>query len=135
MTYYEKDYFAVVRSREGLFKSPFWLIAVRGSSKDALEKQLKEVGLVPFQNRLMTLRELVNRDREFYEKVGIVDANFEAEIALAIRNFNAEHNYENFNRVSELVVRGERRGYTVQDEIYRRACNLVARFGELYWED
>lgn len=125
MTYREKDYFVVVRTKENMKSSPFMLFVARGSSKKAIEQELQNADLVPFQNKLMTQEELARQDEQFYTRTGIRNARFEAEIALTIRNFNAEHKAEDFTRLTELVTEAEGKGYGHEHNIYTRLVNAV----------
>lgn len=125
MTYREKDYFVVVREKENMVKSPFMLFVLRGSSKQKLEQEIQDAGFVPFQNKLMTEEQFVRQDEQFYTRTGIRNAKFEAEIALTIRNFNAEHKPEDFTRLTEMVTEAEGMGYGNEHNIYVRLVNTI----------
>ena len=125
MTYREKDYFVVVRTKEDMVKSPFMLFVVRGSSKQKLEQELQDGGFVPFQNKLMTEEQFCRQDDKFYERTGIRNARFEAEVALTIRNFYAEHNAEDFTKLTEMITIAEGMGYGNEHNIYTRLVNAV----------
>ena len=125
MGYREKDYFAVVRHRKDMHRSPFMLMVFRGSSKQLLEQQIKDEGLVLFQNKLMTQEQLARQDEYFYTRTGIKDARFEAEIALTLRNFHSEHKAEDFTRLTELITIAEGKGYGNEHNIYIRLVNAV----------
>lgn len=124
-TYREKDYFVVVRTKENMVKSPFMLFVLRGSSKQKLEQMIQDEGFVPFQNKLMTQEQFCRQDREFYDRTGIRSARFEAEVALTIRNFYAEHKAEDFTRLTEMITEAEGMGYGEEDNIYVRLVNAV----------
>ena len=125
MTYREKDYFVVVRTKEDMVKSPFMLFVVRGSSKQKLEQEIQDGGFVPFQNKLMTEEQFCRQDEKFYERTGIRNARFEAEVALTIRNFHAEHKAEDFTRLTEMITEAEGMGYGNEHNIYTRLVNTV----------
>lgn len=125
MAYRAKDYFTVVRTKENMAKSKFMLFVLTGSSKQKLEQEIQDAGFVPFQNKLMTLEQFVRQDKEFYERTGIRSPRFEAEIALTIRNFNAEHKPEDFTRLTEMVTEAEGMGYGHEHEIYNRLVNTI----------
>ena len=125
MTYREKDYFAVVRTKENMTKSPFMLFVVRGSSKQKIEQQLQNGGLVPFQNKLMTQEQLIRQDKNFFKRTGIRNARFEAEVALTIRDFNAHHKAEDFTKLTEMITMAEGMGYGNEHNIYARLVNTV----------
>lgn len=125
MTYREKDYFAVVRTKKNMHLSPFMLFVFRGSSKLALEQKIKDAGLVLFQNKLMTKEQLARQDRYFYERTGIRNARFEAEVALTIRDFNTERKPEDFTRLTEMITEAEGMGYGNEHSIYTRLVNAV----------
>lgn len=125
MTYREKDYFVVVRTKEDMVKSPFMLFVVRGSSKQKLEQELQDGGFVPFQNKLMTEEQFCRQDDKFYERTGIRNARFEADVALTIRNFYAEHNAEDFTKLTEMITIAEGMGYGNEHNIYTRLVNAV----------
>ena len=125
MTYREKDYFVVVREKENMVKSPFMLFVLRGSSKQKLEQEIQDAGFVPFQNKLMTEEQFLRQNEQFYTRTGILNAKFEAEIALTIRNFNAEHRPEDFTRLTEMVTEAEGMGYGNEHNIYTRLLNTI----------
>ena len=125
MTYREKDYFVVVRTKEDMAKSPFMLFVVRGSSKQKLEQEIQDGGFVPFQNKLMTKEELIRQDEKFFERTGIRNAKFEAEVALTIRDFYAEHKAEDFTKLTEMITIAEGMGYGSEHNIYTRLVNAV----------
>lgn len=125
MAYREKDYFAVVRTKKNMHLSPFMLFVFRGSSKLVLEQKIKDAGLVLFQNKLMTKEQLARQDRHFYERTGIRNARFEADVALTIRDFNAEHKPEDFTRLTEMIIKAEGMGYGQEHNIYNRLVNTV----------
>lgn len=125
MTYREKDYFVVVRTKEDMVKSPFMLFVVRGSSKQKLEQELQDGGFVPFQNKLMTEEQFCRQDDKFYERTGIRNARFEAGVALTIRNFYAEHKAEDFTKLTEMITIAEGMGYGNEHNIYTRLVNAV----------
>ena len=125
MTYREKDYFGVVRTKKNMHLSPFMLFVFRGSSKLVLEQCIKDAGLVLFQNKLMTKEQLARQDRYFYERTGIRNAHFEAEVALTIRNFTAEHKPEDFTRLTEMIIEADGMGYGKEHNIYNRLINTV----------
>lgn len=125
MAYREKDYFAVLRTKKNMHFSPFMLFVVRGSSKQVLEQEIKDNGFVLFQNKLMTKEQLARQDRYFYERTGIRNARFEADVALTIRNFNAEHKPEDFTRLTEMILEAEGMGYGKEHNIYNRLVNTV----------
>ena len=125
MAYREKDYFAVLRTKKNMHLSPFMLFVVRGSSKQVLEQEIKDNGFVLFQNKLMTKEQLARQDRYFYERTGIRNARFEAEVALTIRNFTAEHKPEDFTRLTEMILEAEGMGYGKEHNIYNRLVNTV----------
>ena len=125
MTYREKDYFVVVRTKEDMVKSPFMLFVVRGSSKQKLEQEIQDGGFVPFQNKLMTKEELIRQDEKFFERTGIRNAKFEAEVALTMRDFYAEHKAEDFTKLTEMITIAEGMGYGNDHNIYTRLVNAV----------
>lgn len=125
MTYREKDYFVVVRTKENMTKSPFMLFVVTGSSKQRLEQEIQDAGFVPFQNKLMSFEEFARQDDSFHTRTGIRNPRFEAEIALTIRNFNANKRAEDFTRLTELVTEAEGKGYGHEHEIYNRLVNTL----------
>lgn len=125
MTYREKDYFVVVRTKEDMVKSPFMLFVVRGSSKQKLEQEIQDGGMVPFQNKLMTKEEFIRQDEKFFERTGIRNAKFEAEVALTIRDFYAEHKAEDFTKLTEMITIAEGMGYGSEHNIYTRLVNAV----------
>lgn len=125
MTYREKDYFVVVRTKEDMVKSPFMLFVVRGSSKQRLEQEIQDGGFVPFQNKLMTREQFVRQDEKFFERTGIRNAQFEADVALTIRNFYAEHKPEDFTKLTEMITIAEGMGYGNEHNIYTRLVNAV----------
>ena len=125
MTYREKDYFAVLRTKEDMVNSPFMIFVLRGSSKQAIENEIQKAGFVPFQNKLMTFEQFVRQDEQFYNRTGIINPKFEAEIALTIRNFNAEHKAEDFTRLTEMVTEAEGMGYGNEHNIYTRLVNTI----------
>lgn len=125
MAYREKDYFVMVRPKEGMAKAQFSLFVMRGSSKQKLEQEIQDAGFVPFQNKLMTQEQFCRQERAFYDRTGIRSARFEAEVALTIRNFYAEHKAEDFTRLTELVTEAEGKGYGPEHNIYNRLINAV----------
>lgn len=125
MAYREKDYFAVLRTKEDMVNSPFMIFVLRGSSKQKLENEIQENGFVPFQNKLMTKEQFLRQDEQFYTRTGIINPQFEAEVALAIRNFNAEHKAEDFTRLTEMITEAEGMGYGNEHNIYVRLVNTV----------
>lgn len=125
MTYREKDYFVVVRTKEDMVKSPFMLFVVRGSSKQKLEQEIQDGGFVPFQNKLMTKEEFIRQDEKFFERTGVKNAKFEAEVALTIRDFYAEHKAEDFTKLTEMITIAEGMGYGNEHNIYTRLVNAV----------
>ena len=125
MTYREKDYFVVVRTKEEMAKSPFMLFVVRGSSKQKLEQEIQDGGFVPFQNKLMTQEQFIRQDEKFFERTGIRNAKFEAEVALTMRNFYAEHKHEDFTKLTEMITIAEGMGYGHEHNIYTRLVNAV----------
>ena len=125
MTYREKDYFVVVRTKEDMTKSPFMLFVYRGSSKQKIETDIQQAGFVPFQNKLMTKEQFVRQDKQFFERTGIRNPEFEADVALTIRNFNNEHKSEDFTKLTEMVTIAEGMGYGPEHNIYNRLVNTV----------
>ena len=125
MAYRKKDYFAVVRTKENMYQSPFMLFVVRGSSKRVLEQEIKDNGFVLFQNKLMTKEQLARQDEYFYERTGIRNARFEADVAMVIRNFHAEHRLEDFTKLTEMIIEAEGMGYGNEHNIYTRLVNAV----------
>lgn len=125
MTYREKEYFAVVRTRENMKKSPFRLFLLKGSSKEKLEQELSDAGLVPFQNKLMTRQQLMKQDASFYKRVGIIDPEFEANAATAIVKFNHEKTAEAFTEVCKMFDKAKNLGYCEENNIYIRLQNAV----------
>ena len=126
MAYREKDYFVVVRHKENLINSPFMLLVLKGSSKQKLEQKLQDGGYVPFQNKFMTKEELARQSKQFFERTGIRNARFEAEVALTIRNFYAQHKAEDFEKLTDLITKAESMGYGSEHNIYTRLVNAVA---------
>ena len=125
MTYREKDYFVVVSTKEDMVKSPFMLFVLRGSSKQRLEQQIQDEGFVPFQNKLMTQEQFTRQDEQFYNRTGIRNARFEAEVALTIRNIYADRKAEDFTRLTEMITEAEGMGYGNEHNIYTRLVNAV----------
>ena len=125
MAYRKKDYFAVVRTKEDMMKSPFMLFVVRGSSKQRIEQELQDGGFVPFQNKLMTKEEFVRQDEKFFERTGIRNARFEADVALTIRDFYADHKAEDFTKLTEMITKAKGMGYGSENNIYSRLVNAV----------
>lgn len=125
MTYREKEYFAVLRTRENMKSSPFMLFLLKGSSKERLEQELSDAGFVPFQNKLMTRQQLMKQDKAFYNRVGIINPEFEADAATAIVKFNQEKTAEAFTEVHSLFDKAKNLGYCEENNIYVRLQNAI----------
>lgn len=125
MTYREKEYFAVIRTRENMNKSPFVLFLLKGSSKEKLEQELSDAGFVPFQNKLMTRQQLMKQDASFYNRVGIFDPEFEADAVTSIVKFNHEKTAKAFTEVCNMFDMAKNLGYCEEDNIYIRLQNAV----------
>lgn len=125
MTYREKEYFTVVRTRQNMKNSPFMLFLVKGSSKERIEQELSDANLVPFKNKLMTRQQFLKQDKEFFNRVGIVDPEFEADAVTAIARFANDKSKDNFDKVAGMLEKAKNSGYCSEDNIYMRLQNTV----------
>lgn len=123
--YRKKEYFALVRNRKNIKSSPFMLTCLVGSSKEKLEQELSDAGLVPFQNKLMTKQQLMKQGKDFYNKVGIISPEFEVEAAVVIYNLEQEKTPQTYAAVAEMFDRAKNVGYCEQDNIYNRLQNAM----------
>lgn len=125
MTYREKEYFVVVRTRQNMKSSPFMLFLVKGSSKERIEQELSDAGLVPFKNRLMTRQQFLKQDKEFFDRAGVINPEFEVDAVTAMTHFANDKSANNFDKAAAMLEKAKNLGYCEENNIYVRLQNTV----------